>query len=136
MDSDDSNLADAHDYYSDKTATFGDRLADARGALDMTQKELAHRIGVRTETLDNWENDLSEPRASRLNILAGLLNVSLRWLMTGEGEGLPNPLDGGGHSTENKRILVEMRQLQRDMVACADRLGMLEKRLRLSDSAE
>lgn len=121
-----------HDWYSNETATFGDRLADARAAVNMSQTDLARRLGVKLKTLQNWENDLSEPRANRLNMAAGLLNVSLRWLMTGEGEGLSAPDDVVALPADMSAMLTELRQLQRDMVRSADRLGHLEKQMRLS----
>jgi len=46
--------------------------------------QLARRIAVKTATLRNWESDRSEPRAEKLNRLAGLLDVPLIWLLTGE----------------------------------------------------
>lgn len=119
-----------HDWYSNETATFGDRLADARQAVGMSQDDLAKRLGVKPKTLQNWENDISEPRANRLNMCAGLLNVSLRWLLTGEGEGLASPLDQSAVSADITDLLTELRQLQRDMIRNADRLGRLEKRIR------
>ncbi len=119
-----------HDWYSNDTATFGDRLADARAAVGMTQADLARRLGVRTATLDRWENDLSEPLAKRLNLLSGLLNVSLRWLMTGEGEGLPYPDARADLPDGAEDLLTEMRQLQGDVVRIADRIGHLEKAMK------
>lgn len=123
---------DARDWYSNETATFGDRLADARTAVGLSQAELAERLGVKLVTLEKWENDISEPRANRLSMLAGLLNVSLRWLMTGEGEGLEDPSAIQAADACTVEILTEIRQLQRDIVRCGDRLGHLEKRLRLA----
>ena len=61
------------DWYGPDAATFGDRVAAARDAAGMTQAVLARRLGVRLATLRGWENDLSEPRANRLSMLAGLL---------------------------------------------------------------
>ena len=84
-------MTDATDWYSPETATFGDRIAGAREALGLSQRDLAHRLGVRPETLRGWEDDRTEPRSNRLQMLAGLLNVSIRWLLTGEGEGLEGP---------------------------------------------
>jgi len=75
------------DWYGADTATFGDRVAAAREAAGMTQKQLAKRLGVKLPTVRGWEEDLSEPRANKLSMMAGLLNVSIVWLLTGEGEG-------------------------------------------------
>ena len=44
-------------------------------------------MGIRPQTLRNWEEDRAEPRANRLQMLAGMLDVSLVWLMSGRGRG-------------------------------------------------
>ena len=78
-------------WFSDEAATFGDRVAAARRALGLSQERLARKLGVKLRTLANWENDMAEPRANKLQMLAGLLNVSLSWLLTGQGEGVAAP---------------------------------------------
>lgn len=71
--------------------TMGGRISAAREASALTVAQAARRLGVKTATLNNWENDRSEPRANRLTMLAGLLNVSPMWLITGRGEGVSEP---------------------------------------------
>ena len=78
-------------WYSEDAATFGDRVAGAREAINMSQEELARRLGVKLKTVHGWENDMSEPRANKLQMLAGVLNVSIMWLINGEGEGVDGP---------------------------------------------
>ena len=39
------------DWYSDEAATFGDRVAAARDATGMSQRELAARLGVKEKTI-------------------------------------------------------------------------------------
>ncbi len=130
-------MVDTLDWYSPKTATFGDRVAAAREAAGMSQKQLAKRLGVRLTTLRSWEDDLSEPRANRLSIMAGLLNVSMMWLINGEGEGLAGPLDAPVMTEETRNILTELRDLRADMLARAEQVARLEKRLRATlDLAE
>lgn len=119
------------DWYSPDAATFGDRLAAAREQSGMTQVALAKRLGVRLTTLRKWEDDHSEPRANRLANLAGLLNVSMMWLINGEGEGVSRPQDDlGAHPIALNDILSEMRSLRADMLRKAEAMGQLEKRLR------
>ena len=120
---------DTTDWYGPDTATFGDRLAAAREAAGMTQAQLARRLGVRLGTLDGWENDQNEPRANRLQMMAGLLNVSIVWLLTGEGEGVPSPDETPTPDVGD--LLAELRDLRGQMMQSAERLARLEKRLRL-----
>ena len=122
-------MDDIKDWYSADAATFGDRVAGAREQAGMTQKELAKRLGVRLATLRAWEDDLSEPRANRLSMMAGLLNVSMMWLINGEGEGLDPPVDEP-ISSDLRNILTEVRDMRTDMLARAEQLGRLEKKLR------
>lgn len=118
------------DWYAADNATFGDRLVAAREASAMTQGALAKRLGVKLGTLRAWEEDLSEPRANRLSMLSGLLSVSLRWLLTGEGEGVLPPGDSAELPQDIASILGEIRDLRTDLSAKVDRLAVLEKRLR------
>ena len=118
------------DWYSDERATFGDRLAAAREAAGLSQKELAKRLGVKSKTMAAWENDLSEPRANRLQMLAGLLNVSLMWLLNGEGEGVEPPGVEPALTHDARQVLLEMRELRGDIDDAATRLARLEKHLK------
>ena len=118
------------DWYGPDAATFGDRLAAAREMSDMTQPELARRLGVRVATLRSWEDDLSEPRANRLSMMAGLLNVSMMWLMNGRGEGLDAPVEESVLPSSATELLNELRELRTDMISRAEQMGRLEKKLR------
>lgn len=118
------------DWFSDEHATFGDRLAAAREAADLSQKDLAKRIGVKSKTVAAWENDLSEPRANRLQMLAGLLNVSLMWLLNGNGEGVDPPGVEPALTQDARQVLLEMRELRGDIDEAANRLARLEKKLK------
>jgi transcriptional regulator with XRE-family HTH domain len=117
------------DWYGPDSATFGDRLAGAREAAGMAQAQLAKRLGIKKATLVAWEDDLSEPRANRLQMVAGVLNVSIVWLLTGEGDGAEAPdetplPDGIG------ALYKELRELRLAMQAVTDRAALAEKRLR------
>ena len=118
------------DWYGPDAATFGDRLTAARENADMTQAVLAKRLGVRLATLKSWEDDLSEPRANRLSMLAGLLNVSMMWLINGEGEGLDEPEQSDALPGDVRNILTDMRALRAEMLKNAESMGRLEKQMR------
>jgi len=116
-------------WFSNETATFGDRVAAAREARQMSQKTLAKRLGVALKTIEGWENDLSEPRANKLTMLSGVLNVSMPWLLTGEGAGVEiESLEA--EDPETVELLGELRVIRSEMLRTAERLGVIEKRLK------
>lgn len=118
-------------WYSNAAATFGDRVAAAREARKMSQKLLAKRLGVGLKTIEGWENDLSEPRANKLQTLSGVLNVSIPWLLTGEGAGV-HPTEDDTSVADIAELLSEMRVLRTEMLRAAERLAVIEKRLKLA----
>ena len=124
-------MNDTTDWYGPDAATFGDRIAAAREAAGMGQEKLARRLGVKLKTLHGWENDLAEPRANKPQMLAGLLNVSIVWLLTGEGEGISGPEETeAALPADVNDALLEIRALKTQMQTAGDRLGRLEKTLR------
>ncbi|GGH22453.1 Helix-turn-helix [Cribrihabitans marinus] len=121
---------ETNDWFGPDTATFGDRVAGAREAAGMTQAQLARRLGVKKTTVAGWEEDLSEPRANKLSMMAGLLNVSIKWLLTGEGEGMAAPADAGSSDQDLLGVATELRAIRGEMRALTERAARLEKRLR------
>jgi len=75
---------------------------------------------------------MSEPRANRLSMMAGVLNVSIMWLLTGEGDGATLPVDGeeAPRADALTAALAEMRAIRSAMRNNSERLARLEKRLR------
>ena len=116
-------------WYSEDAATFGDRLAGAREALGFSQHDLAGRLGVKDKTILAWEQDMAEPRANKLQMMSGVLNVSMRWLLTGEGVGIAEPgtVELPGEVTE---LLAEFREVSGQVNALGQRISRIEKRLR------
>ncbi|MEM6587280.1 MAG: helix-turn-helix transcriptional regulator [Pseudomonadota bacterium] len=118
-------------WYDPAATTFGDRLAGAREQAGMTQSDLAKRLGVKLATLKAWEDDFNEPRANKLQMLAGILNVSLSWLLTAEGEGIDAPDDEVEVAGDVQELLLEIRDIRSQLARSSDRLGRLEKALRV-----
>ena len=123
-------MIDDLDWYGPETATFGDRLSAAIEKSGMTQKLVAKRLGIKLATLKSWEQDISEPRANRLSMLAGLLGVSVMWLLHGRGEGVDYSDSETQVPPEINDILFEIRALQTGLLTSADKLAKLEKQLR------
>jgi transcriptional regulator with XRE-family HTH domain len=122
-----ADWADDRDY-SDDTSTFGDRLVLAREAIGLTRAQLASRIGVKVQTLRNWEEDRSEPRANKFQILAGMLNVSMGWLMSGMGE--PPATPAAESPGDVSAILSDLRGLRGEQARLVEKMARIEKRLR------
>ena len=118
------------DWYGPDKATFGDRLAAARENSNLSQNDLAKRLGVKNSTIKSWENDNSEPRANRLSMLAGLLNVSITWLISAEGSGVeaPSKLDRSADSLQG--VVKELRILRLNMIKSVERIDKLEEKLK------
>lgn len=87
---------------NDAGDTVGNRLTRAREARGLTKSQLARGLGVKTQTLHGWEAGRNSPRANRLTMLAGVLNVSPTWILTGHGEDpVPNGDDTNGENLED-----------------------------------
>jgi transcriptional regulator with XRE-family HTH domain len=119
------------DWFGPNAATFGDRVVGARENSNMTQGQLSRRLGIKLATLQAWEEDRSEPRANKLQMLSGMLNVSLPWLLSGQGIGPDEPIQEPVQN-DISIILLEMRSIKTQMNQTADRLSRLEKQLRLA----
>lgn len=118
-------------WYAADVATFGDRLAGAREAAGLSQEDLAQRLGVRLTTVQNWEDDMAEPRGNRLQMLAGMLNVSLSWLLLAQGDGLAEPAENPRPLTvEAETALAELQRLRAGAIALADKLAQVERQVR------
>ncbi|SFB15780.1 Helix-turn-helix domain-containing protein [Rhizobium sp. NFR07] len=67
--------------------TVGGRISLARDACGLSLEDAAGVVGVETETWRHWENDQIALRHDRLDKVAGVLKVSLAWLLSGAGKG-------------------------------------------------
>ncbi|WP_112312214.1 helix-turn-helix domain-containing protein [Pseudogemmobacter bohemicus] len=117
------------DWFSADVATLGDRIAGAREAAGLTQEDLAQRLGVRLTTVHAWEDDMAEPRGNRLSTLAGLLNVSITWLITAEGEGVTIG-DAPPLSAPLRDALADLNRLRVQAAGLVQEIATVEKRLR------
>lgn len=116
------------DYFGNDAATFGDRVTAAREALGLNQEMFARKLGVKLKTVRGWEQDLNEPRANKLQMMAGMLNVSIMWLLTGEGDGVKD-VEEGALPADMAELLVDLRRTKAEMQGLTDRMGRMEKRL-------
>jgi transcriptional regulator with XRE-family HTH domain len=119
-----------NEYYTNENATFGDRIYAAREAVGLSQSALASRLGVNLKTVKKWEEDITEPRANKLRMVSGLLNISITWLLIGEGIG-PKGLESTTPiSADLNEILVELRHTKSELLRLTQHLDVVDKKLR------
>lgn len=108
--------------------SFGERVALAREARNMSREELAGTIGLPADTVRGWEDDDAEPTAYKLSHTAGTLDVSVRWLLTGDGHGART--DAGDSSAEARVLIGALREAKRSLAEATARVDAVEERLR------
>ncbi len=65
---------------------IGSRIMELRRKQDMTQEEMAKRLGVTAAAVSKWENEVSYPDITLLAPIARLLGISLDALLSFQGE--------------------------------------------------
>ena len=63
--------------------TTGDRIAQKRKENNLTQDELAYKLGVSRQAVSGWENGLNYPETEKLIAMGRLFGVSIDWLLNG-----------------------------------------------------
>jgi transcriptional regulator with XRE-family HTH domain len=61
---------------------LGLRIAERRKAIDLTQEQLAERLGVDAETISRFERGVTVPALITLDKLAGILKTSVANLLS------------------------------------------------------
>jgi len=64
---------------------MGERIRLLRKALNLTQQEFADRIGVKRNTIAQYEIGRNEPIDSILSLICREFDVNEEWLRTGSG---------------------------------------------------
>ena len=62
--------------------------------------------------------------------MSGLLAVSLTWLLSGEGDGVPEPIEMPELGADLTATLSDVRKLKAELSQSVRKLGAIEKRLR------
>ena len=60
---------------------IGDRIKEARNKLGLTQAQLAHQVGVSSQTVWSWEAGRVKPTYEHLEELAFRCEVSTAWIL-------------------------------------------------------
>ena len=92
--------------------TLGGRISMAREASELSVSQVVKRLGVKSTTYAAWEADRSEPRANKLVALAGILNVSPPYLLSGLGE---QPSKIGLPERQINQLTLQVEQLEQSL---------------------
>ena len=103
--------------------TIGGRLSRARESAGLSVKEIAWRLGVKIATVNAWESDRTLPGAQRLNRLAGILGVSISWVLHGVGTA---PMEHGGQQTV-ENVTAQLEKLKLLHLETGQLIGQIEK---------
>lgn len=111
------------DHIDDSDRDVAERIRSARAAADLGVDELAAQLGVQVGTIEEWESGRSMPSGHRLSRLAGLLGVSLSWLVVGHGV---EPIERDQAISELRNAIASTRtQLNDALVDLEQRLELL-----------
>ena len=61
--------------------TFGQRLVASREKQNLSQKELAERLGITPTRLNYWEKDKREPAIEMIKLIAQILDIDTNYLI-------------------------------------------------------
>ena len=64
--------------------TLGEKIYKLRNERNMTQEQLAEKLGVTRQSISKWEGDLVKPEIEKLKAMAKLFEVSLDDLISDE----------------------------------------------------
>lgn len=65
---------------------MNERIRKLRKSLGMTQQEFADKLGVKPNTLSQYETGRNAPTPAVLQLMCRVFDVNENWLRTGEGE--------------------------------------------------
>ncbi|RKJ21273.1 helix-turn-helix domain-containing protein [bacterium D16-50] len=93
---------------------IGGRISACRQNKNMTQEELAYRLGITPQALSKWERGVGLPDVSMVIDLCGLLGVSADYLLGMEARGAGFQKDGrvAGFLEEIRKNLMDSLELQ------------------------
>ena len=87
--------------------TLGEKIWRLRESRNMSQEELAEKLGVSRQTVSNWENDKAVLDAEKLATLCSVFGVSADDMLIGEG--VPQPVTQKGVIEANPKAMAGRR---------------------------
>ena len=86
---------------------IGKFIADCRKQVNLTQMQLAEKLGITDKAISKWERGISMPDTSIMLELCGILGISVNELLSGEKISMEN-------NQKNEQLLLDMaKELER-----------------------
>ena len=117
-----------------KNEVFAERVRERASRLTLSQSDIARRLGVRPQSVQQWFSGETVPRTQRLRELAALLQTSVRYLLGGA------PDAGEGNTSTHEGSATEIPLIswvQAGQWACAEDpypVGAAERMIRTFES--
>ena len=87
--------------------TVGQRIAQKRKELGLSQEGLGEKLGVSRQAIYKWESDATLPEIEKLVTLSRIFSVPVGWLLGVEEDASPRKEAWDGELTEAQRKMVE-----------------------------
>ena len=103
--------------------SMGARLAQARRGQNMTQEQLAEKLGVTRQAVSRWESDTAYPETDKIVRMAALFGVSCDYLLgvsnepSPTGDKPPSPVTHILREAVGKRVLLTFYE-ENDFIYC------------------
>jgi len=85
--------------------TLGSRIAECRRAKGITQDQLAEHMGVSSQAVSKWENDLSCPDITLLPRLADYFGITIDKLLRGDNSNVVQVVPENERKDLNKMLM-------------------------------
>lgn len=95
--------------------TIGKKIRDLRTEKMLSQRQLAHAIGVSQKAIDNWEKNINEPTAGSIAALAEFFGCSGDCILGRENESGVVASDGvGARAAQLSALYLRLNDTCRD----------------------
>jgi len=104
--------------------TVGERIRSRRKELNLTQKDLAKRLGITAVSVSQWERDDSAPTGKNLYALTKILKCTPAWILFADEGSEPAPVED---------LAFTLDERQRECLSLFDALPDSEQDLMLNE---
>lgn len=83
--------------------TTGEKIAEERKKLNLTQQQFAERLGVTRQAVSRWESDFAFPETDTLIKMSELFGCSIDYLIKYNGDKTQTEAEGNGKKEEGNK---------------------------------